>query len=529
MNHAFINTGVSAEDMSRLTVIVECGRVDENVPLYQVNSGYSYLFGSTSTQGAFYMRYNNQTLYGENLTGVNTYEAKAGNYSNTLVLTEESAVGFSENTGIYSSPQEGYSRATFTYSNLLATDGAPMTYPLYLFANNNYGNYSNGIAGVGIYSCRIYYNDQLIRDFIPVQYYDKIGDLVAPSNCLYDKITNTFFEDGTGLNSFNIRDDDRYVDTNLQHKIGYCYVNYYKGTDPLKTVAVYFRGDEFEDGEFDLYERFMVDENQPQYTFAGEIENITNINVSFNGLNNQVFKVVYEPIETQIVANYYKVEDNGEKTLLASDTIALQEKDFYQVPTFGDLVRLNKYKPDGYETNFKYTGSKVSLARVVENSPYNIEYTKMVEDKIPYTTTIKYMKKVYGVREYETISTKILTLDQSDFRDGEYIDFYIDKNLMKPERFYKDGATYRWYEMDERLDSPTDLKAGYEIVYQPEPQTLEINYYTDEVDEENLIASTTWDIQIDDLDPRFTYSVVELLPNSYINKFKPMICNGGVI
>jgi hypothetical protein len=49
------------------------------------------------------------------------------------------------------------------------------------------------------------------------------------------------------------------------------------------------------------------------------------------------------------------------------------------------------------------------------------------------------------------------------------------------------------------------------------------------VDEENLIASTTWDIQIDDLDPRFTYSVVELLPNSYINKFRPMICDGGVI
>ena len=529
MNHAFINTGISAEDMSRLTVVMECARVDENVPMYQVNAGYAYLFGSTGTQGSFYMRYNNQTMYGENLTGVDTYEAKAGNYSNALVLTADSAVGFSENTGIYSSPQEGYSRATFTYSNLLATDGASMAYPLYLFANNSYGSYSNGIAGVGIYGCRIYYNDQLIRDFIPVQYYDKIGDLVAPSNCLYDKITKTFFEDGTGLNSFNIRDDNRYEDNNLQHKIGHCYVNYYKGTDLLKTIAIYFRGDEFEDGKFDLYERFMVDENQPQYTFAGEIENVTNINVSFNGLNNQVFKVIYEPIETQIVANYYKVEENGKKTLLASDTIALQEKDFYQVPTFGDLVRLNKYKPDGYETNFQYTGSKVSLARVVENSPYNIEYTKMVEDKIPYTTTIKYMKKVYGVREYETISTKILTLDQSNFRDGEYIDFYIDKNLMKPERFYKDGITYRWYEMDERLDSPTDLKAEYDIVYQPEPQTLEINYYTDEVHEENLIASTTWDIKIDDLDPRLTYSVVELLPNSYINKFKPMICGGGEI
>lgn len=529
MNHAFINTGVSAEDMSRLTVVMECDRVDDNVPMYQVNAGYSYLFGSTGTQGSFFMRYNNQTMYGENLTGVDTYEAKAGNYSNALVLTADSAVGFSENTGIYSSPQEGYSRATFTYSNLLATDGAPMTYPLYLFANNNYGSYSNGIAGVGIYSCRIYYNDQLVRDFIPVQFYDKIGDLVAPSNCLYDKITKTFFEDGTGLNSFNIRDDDRYEDSNLQHKIGHCYVNYYKGTDFMKTIAIYFRGDEFDDGEFDLYERFAVDENQPQYTFSGEIKHIDNIIVSFDGLNNKTFDVYYEPIETQIVANYYKIEDNGERTLLASDTIALQEKDFYQVPTFGDLVRLNKYKPDGYETNFKYTGSKVSLARVVEGSPYDIEYTKMTEDPIAYTTTIKYIKRVFGVREYETIGTKILTFDQSHFRDGEYIDFYIDKNLMKPEKYYLEGTTYQWYEMDERLNKPEDLKASYTIMYAPERQYLDVNYYTDEVDEENYIAGMTWSLAIDELDPRFTYSIVDIFPNEYINKFKPVICAGGML
>ena len=527
MNHAFINTGVSAEDMSRLTVVMECARADENVPMYQVNAGYSYLFGSTGTQGSFFMRYNNQTMYGEGLTGVDTYEAKAGNYSNALVLTADSAVGFSENTGIYSSPQEGYSRATFTYSNLLATDGAPMTYPLYLFANNNYGSYSNGIAGVGIYSCRIYYNDQIIRDFIPVQFYDKIGDLVAPSNCLYDKITKTFFEDGTGLNSFNIRDDERYEDTNLQHKIGHCYVNYYKGLDFMKTVVVYFRGDEFDDGEFDLYERFAVDANQPQYTFSGEIKNVNNINVSFDGLNNKTFEVYYEPIETQITVNYYKVEDNGDKTVLASEIIALKEKDFYQVPTFGDLVRLNKYKPDGYETNFKYTGSKVSLARVVEGSPYNIEYTKMTEDKIPYSTTIKYIKKVFGVREYETIGTKILTFDQSDFRDGEYIDFYIDKNLMKPEKYYVDGTTYQWYEMDERLDKPENLKESYTIMYSPERQYLDVNYYTDEVDEENYIAGMTWSLAIDELDPRLTYSIVDIFPNEYINKFKPVICAGG--
>lgn len=529
MNHAFINTGISADDMSKLTVVMECERVDNNVPLYQVNAGHAYLFGSHSPFGAFYMRYNNQTMYGENLTSVNLFEAKAGAKSNVLSLAESSAIGFSNNTGIYSSAQEGYSRAVFTYSHVLATDGAEMPYPIYLFANNKDGVYADGIAGIGIYSCRIYYNDQLVRDFIPVQFYDKIGKKVAPSNCLYDKVTETFFEDGTGLNSFNIRDDDRYIDDNLAHKIGYCYVNYYKGTDLLKTSAIYFRGDDFdEENEFDLYDRLQIDDNQPQYTKPGKIIDITQIDVSFDGLNGKVINVYYEPITSIITVNYHQ-EIEGVRYLLATEEVALQEKDFYQVPTFGDLVRLNKYKPKGYETNFVYPDTKVSLGRVLEHSPYDIVYTRMEEEPIEYTTTIRYIRKVFGVREYSLIGEKVLTFDQSDFRDGEYIDFYINKNEMKPEKFYLDGTTYQWYEMDERLNAPEDLKSSYTIVYMPEKQFLDVNYYTDEIDEANLIASTTWDIQIDELEEGYTYSIIDILPNSYINKFKPVNCDSGLV
>lgn len=529
MNHAFINTGISVDDMSKLTVVMECDRVDPNVPLYQVNAGYGYLFGSHSPFGAFYMRYNNQTMYGENLTGINLYEAKAGAKSDILSLAEDAAIGFGNNSGIYSSAQAGYSRATFTYSHVLATDGAEMPYPLYLFANNLNGSYANGIAGVGIYSCRIYYNDQLVRDFIPVQFYDKIGDKVAPSNCLYDKVTETFFEDGTGLNSFNIRDDDRYTDTNLQHKIGYCYVNYYKGNELMKTSAIYFRGDDFDEtNEFDLYERFQVDENQPQYCKPGKIQNIASIDPSFNGLNGKVISVYYEPITTMITVNYYQ-EVAGIQKLLATEEIALQEKDFYQVPTFGDIVRLNKHKPKGYQTDFVYPGSKVSMSRMIEHSPYNIVYTPMAEEPVEYRTTIKYKKKVFGVREYEPIGEIVLTFDQSDFRDGEYIDFYIDKNARKPERFYLDGEAYHWYTKDERLNAPEDLKASYEIVYMPEQQFIDVNYYTDDVHEDNLVASATWGLRIDELEPGHTYSIVDILPNSYINKFKPVRCSGGVV
>ena len=528
MNHAYINTGISVDDMSKLTVVMECERVDNYVPLHQVNEGHAYLFGSYSPFGAFYMRYNNQTTYGEGLTGVNLFEAKAGAKSDVVSLTESSAIGFSNSSGIYASAQPNYSRVVFTYSHTLPVENVSMPYPLYLFANNYNGTYRDGIAGVGIYSCRIYYNDQLVRDFIPVQFYDKIGDKVAPSNCLYDKITQTFFEDGTGLNSFNIRDDDRYIDTNLQHKIGCCFVNYYKGDEFIKTSAIYFRGDDFVDKEFDLYEKFAVDDNTPQYCHPGEIENITSINPTFEGLNGGVFTVKYEPIESMITVNYYQ-EVEGQLYTIATEEIGLMEKDFYQVPTFGDLVRINKHKPIGFETDFKYTGAKVSLSRVVEGSPYNIIYRKMEEEPVEYTTTIRYIRKVFGVREYATVAEKVLTFDQSNFRDGEYIDFYIDKNEYKPERFYLDGQTYHWYEMDERLDTPEDLKPVYEIVYQPEKQFIDVNYYTDEVDEFNLVATTTWGISIDEMEEGYTYSVAELLPNSYINKFKPVNCNGGTI
>ena len=111
-----------------------------------------------------------------------------------------------------------------------------------------------------------------------------------------------------------------------------------------------------------------------------------------------------------ITVNYYQ-EENGIQHLLASEEIALQENDFYQAPSFGDLVRLNKYKPDGYETNFVYEGKRVTLKRVVEGSPYNIVYTKMKEDPVLYSTTIRFIKKIYGVRNYETIKEEIITLD----------------------------------------------------------------------------------------------------------------------
>ena len=531
LNHAFINTGITAQDMSKLTVIMECKRVDENVPLHEVNGAYGYLFGSYAAgMGGYYMRFNNQTQYhaGE-LTGVNTYEAKAGQYSSQLTLTEENAIGWSLNSGIYASARDGYSNATFTYTNPLQTENTRMVYPLYLFANNSNGSYEYGLAGIGIYGCRIYYDNVLVRDFIPVQFYDKIGDQVAPSNCLYDKITKTFFEDGSHMNSFNIIDDDRYEDTNPEHKIGFCYVNYYQGATRFKTSMFYFRASDFIDQVYEPYTKWGVDENQPAYYKPGVITGYNNIDRSFNGLNNHTFSVVYEEDENQITVNYYKDSGVGEPELLASETMTLKESDFYQVPTFGDIVRLNKYKPEGYKTDYEFPEPKVSLTRVLRNSPYDIIYEPETEPLEDYTTKVRYIKKVFGIRNYEVIDELTLHFDQTNFRDGEYIDFYIDKNALKPEHYYLDGEEYEWYPMDERLTTPEDLKELYIIKYDCEKQYLPINYYTDDWDEENLIASATFAFQLDDFDPEYPFYIVDYLPNNAINKFRPANCAGGVL
>lgn len=523
MNHAYINTGVAVDDMSKLTVVMECDRVDRNEPLYNVNAGYAYLFGSTSPSGQFYMRYQNRHQFTDEASQEDLFQARAGLASVALSLTETQAVGWGLNSGIYQQERPGYSIATFTYSNQLQNESVAMPYPLYLFACNQAGSYTGGLAGIGIYSCRIYYDGNLVRDLIPVETYDLIGTQVAPSNCLYDKVTKTFFEDGTGLNSFNIRDDERYTDDNLAHKIGHCYVQYYKGNNLLKTETIWFRGNDFET-PYNPYAKFMVDENQPAYADNGVIENYNNLIFDFEHMKNSVYVVRYAELDTNITVNYYQGE-----TLLASEEIGITEADFYSVPSFGDIVRLNKYKPAGYKTDYTFPEERVTLNRVLSHSPYNIIYVPETNELETYTTNIVYQKKVYGYRNYETIGTIQLTFDQTNFRDGEYIDYYINLNQMKPASYYLDGEPFEWFLMDERLTNPSDLKEQYIINYNPEIQYIDINYYTDEIDAANLVASTTWAISIDEFNPEETFQLADRLPNNYINKYKPGNCAGGVL
>lgn len=547
LNHAYINTGVTCADMSKLTVLVDTYRVfEETAPLYEVNVGNAFLFGSVSSDGSYYLAYQNDTKYtgNESISGINTFRLRAGRGTPELVIEESSSEGFSSNTGITASSRAGYSYGTLTYTHLLESNSARMTVPLFLFACDMNGLYRGGIAGVGIKSCKIYYDDELIRDFVPVATYDKIGDKISPSNCLYDKITQTFFEDARKRNSFNIIDDPDYVDTNPEHNIGVYYVNYYKDDQLFNATTVYCRESDFIDPEnpWVPYDELLVDYFQPAYFKDGVITNLAELgDISFNNINGFVFRVNYELNRYVVTVNYYKDSANGE--LLASEEIELTERSFLSVPTFGDIIDIQKYKPEGYKPNWHYNDSRVTLARVLNYAPYDIIYTR-VEDPQEYTFTVRYYKEGFGslgyslnpLQYYNELGTIDITIDETEFADGVYVEKFINFNALKPVpalpensnySFYANGVPYEWYLKDERLDSPEDLKSEYKVVYKAVSVPIELRYYTDEVDEENLIATTLWTISIKDWPDNEEFQVTDELPNKYINLFKPITCWGG--
>jgi hypothetical protein len=121
LNHAYINTGVTCSDMSKLTVLVDTYRVFDTEPLHNVNVGDAYLFGSITPNGSYYIKYVNNTKFKDKkeLTGINTFNVAAGLGTPELVLEETTSEGFSANTGITASTRDGYSYGTLTFTHLV--------------------------------------------------------------------------------------------------------------------------------------------------------------------------------------------------------------------------------------------------------------------------------------------------------------------------------------------------------------------------------------------------------------------------
>lgn len=116
--------------------------------------------------------------------------------------------------------------------NVLAFDGKTITntavssgtcsYPLYLLTLNNAGTAHANMAKVKLYSCKIYDNGTLVRDFVPCRYMGSTL-LIKPIG-LYDLVNNVFYQNANGSSKFT--KGDSYTG-NIARKVKQPYV----GTD----------------------------------------------------------------------------------------------------------------------------------------------------------------------------------------------------------------------------------------------------------------------------------------------------------
>lgn len=135
------------------------------------------IFGSqnTSSSGLFKLRTGS--------SGALWFAISASDYMGNLLsgITKHSALIYARQSQI-----DGENVSTYYGTNFSGT------FPIYLFALNNAGNIEN-FANAKIYTCQIYNDDELIRDFIPC--YRKSDSEIG----LYDLVERKFYTNqGTG-------------------------------------------------------------------------------------------------------------------------------------------------------------------------------------------------------------------------------------------------------------------------------------------------------------------------------------------
>lgn len=167
----YINTGVISTTKTGVTV-------DIQLLLF---STYATLFGARATHGNGDLQCS-VLFAAENRIKTEWFEGQSGNISSFSGLFERQTIELNKNvlsafgkTAIVTMPEEEKT----------------LTYPLFILALNNVGSSTN-FASLKLYSCQIYDNDVLVRDYIPC---------TSPSGAvgLYDLVGKSFYGNaGTG-------------------------------------------------------------------------------------------------------------------------------------------------------------------------------------------------------------------------------------------------------------------------------------------------------------------------------------------
>ena len=203
---AYINTGIKGSGSQR----IEC----EFMPMKQTTAEYNCVYGA-------------RTSAGKTHDGIYIYSNTSANnvgyvgYNNTS--TNNLASAYASLGVVHKVIQNG---GTFTLDGNLITSYTNASFTctnatIYIFNGNNNGTLATYYGYIRLYSFKIYNNNQLVRDFIPVQ---RIED---SKYGLYDKITKAFFTSPNNVQFIGPNVPDEYISVNYieNHALAGAYIN----------------------------------------------------------------------------------------------------------------------------------------------------------------------------------------------------------------------------------------------------------------------------------------------------------------
>lgn len=175
----YINTEITAKSSISTKIIFEASNNDSDF-----QSVFGGDAGSSKSYKGFAFDINNQGRFSYNYYGGTQIPINSGfvRYENKLIFQNKYNIGvISSIENSQSQSLESYYNTIFNYNDV----------DLYLFASSRDGNaicHSN----LKLYSCQIWDNEELVRDFIPAKNENGVV-------CLYDKVNKEFYyNQGTG-------------------------------------------------------------------------------------------------------------------------------------------------------------------------------------------------------------------------------------------------------------------------------------------------------------------------------------------
>jgi hypothetical protein len=170
-----INTGIKGSSNLRVVDVIQ-NTISTDTPLFGSRAGMN------NQSWCYWQQVGSQVLTDCNTTGYSVARSNAP-FNQRLIIDKDKNVTKVNGTVIHTASAASFSN----------------TIDLYLGNVGTAAQHANNFNGT-MYSCKIYDNDVLVRDFVPVpQDNTKYSSSPAPSNCMWDKVTQQYFENaGTG-------------------------------------------------------------------------------------------------------------------------------------------------------------------------------------------------------------------------------------------------------------------------------------------------------------------------------------------